>query len=168
MRTKAWFLIGLSVFLPGQVRASIDCDVTKKPQPMNSSALQLAPIAAELNATSAQVGAGVGFSQLIDNNVTVDLVLSRMRQDQCVSVAAPSTTVQPGDSGAYKPKTAYDNTPWRFDMTQNGKRMTADEFDAWMKAKGVRVVKGPATTASAAPPPPAAEPVKPAKKKKKP
>ena len=25
-------------------------------------------------------------------------------------------------------------------MTQNGKRMTADEFDAWMKARGVRVV----------------------------
>ena len=25
-------------------------------------------------------------------------------------------------------------------MTQNGKRMTADEFDAWMKSRGVRVV----------------------------
>ncbi|KRA73153.1 hypothetical protein ASD78_14060 [Lysobacter sp. Root667] len=43
---------------------------------------------------------------------------------------------------AYKPKTRYDNTPWRFNMEQNGKRMTADEFDAWMKAKGVRVAKG--------------------------
>jgi len=26
-------------------------------------------------------------------------------------------------------------------MSQNGKRMTAEEFDAWMKARGVRVVK---------------------------
>ncbi|WP_235568799.1 hypothetical protein [Lysobacter sp. Root983] len=43
---------------------------------------------------------------------------------------------------AYKPKTRYDNTPWRFNMEQNGKRMTADEFDAWMKAKGVRVATG--------------------------
>ncbi|SFK83583.1 hypothetical protein [Lysobacter sp. cf310] len=46
---------------------------------------------------------------------------------------------------AYKPKTRYDNTPWRFNMEQNGKRMTADEFDAWMKAKGVRVAKGAPT-----------------------
>ena len=45
-------------------------------------------------------------------------------------------------SAAYKPKTRHDNTPWRFHMEQNGKRMTADEFDAWMKAKGVRVAKG--------------------------
>ena len=30
--------------------------------------------------------------------------------------------------------------PIKINMTQNGKRMTADEFDAWMKARGVRVV----------------------------
>ncbi|WP_343226243.1 hypothetical protein [Lysobacter sp. 5GHs7-4] len=47
-----------------------------------------------------------------------------------------------GAAAAYQPKTRYDNTPWRFNMEQNGKRMTADEFDAWMKAKGVRVAKG--------------------------
>ncbi|RDZ29627.1 hypothetical protein DX914_00555 [Lysobacter silvisoli] len=46
------------------------------------------------------------------------------------------------DPATYKPKTRYDNTPWRFDMEQNGRRMTADEFDAWMKARGVRVAKG--------------------------
>ena len=45
-------------------------------------------------------------------------------------------------AAAYQPKTRYDNTPWRFNMEQNGKRMTADEFDAWMKVKGVRVAKG--------------------------
>ena len=56
------------------------------------------------------------------------------------------------DPAAYKPQTEYDNTPWRFDMSQNGKRMTADEFDAWMKARGGRGAKGapaPAATASA-------------------
>jgi FtsZ-interacting cell division protein ZipA len=31
---------------------------------------------------------------------------------------------------------------YRFNMTQNGRRMTADEFDAWMKARGIRVAKG--------------------------
>ena len=56
--------------------------------------------------------------------------------------------------GAYVPKTKDDNTPWRFDMTQNGKRMTAEEFDAWMQAKGIRVAKGKAPTPVAAPAPP--------------
>ena len=40
------------------------------------------------------------------------------------------------------PKTAHDNSPYRFDMNQNGKRMTAEEFDAWMQAKGIRVATG--------------------------
>ena len=30
----------------------------------------------------------------------------------------------------------------RFYMTQNGERMTADDFDAWMKARGIRIAKG--------------------------
>ncbi len=31
----------------------------------------------------------------------------------------------------------------RFQMTQNGRHMSADDFDAWMKARGIRVAKGP-------------------------
>ncbi len=44
-------------------------------------------------------------------------------------------------------------------MSQNGKRMTAEEFDAWMKARGVRVVKArpAAGAAPAAPAAPAAD-----------
>lgn len=34
------------------------------------------------------------------------------------------------------------DTSNRFLMTQNGKQMTADDFDAWMKARGFRVAKG--------------------------
>jgi hypothetical protein len=60
--------------------------------------------------------------------------------------------------GAYVPLTKDDNTPWRFDMQQNGRQMTSAEFDAWMKAKGIRVAKGrpgadaavPASTAAGA------------------
>ena len=59
------------------------------------------------------------------------------------------------DPATYKPKTAHDNTPWRFDMSQNGKRMTAEEFDAWMKARGVRVAKGAPKPAAAPVPTPA-------------
>jgi hypothetical protein len=30
----------------------------------------------------------------------------------------------------------------RFNMTQDGKKMTADDFDAWMKKNGYRVATG--------------------------
>lgn len=81
--------------------------------------------------------------------VSADQVLARLR------VPAASTA-----AGDYVPKTKDDNTPWRFDMSQNGKRMTADEFDAWMKAKGIRVATGkPGVTAPAATEPKTAEPV---------
>ena len=39
----------------------------------------------------------------------------------------------------------------RFNMSEGDKKMTADEFDAWMKANGIRVARGAA---------PAAEPAK--------
>ncbi|GAB3731815.1 hypothetical protein GCM10028862_12260 [Luteimonas pelagia] len=70
--------------------------------------------------------------------------------------AAPgtmATTTPPGqavvDPASYQPKTEFDNTPWRFNMEQDGKRMTADEFTAWMEARGVRVARGAARPVAA-------------------
>ena len=40
----------------------------------------------------------------------------------------------------------------RFEMTQHGRQMTADDFDAWMKARGIRVAKGRQTAAADKPP----------------
>jgi hypothetical protein len=31
---------------------------------------------------------------------------------------------------------------YRFNMTQHGKKMSAEDFDAWMKANGLHVAKG--------------------------
>lgn len=74
--------------------------------------------------------------------------LARQRDQAAVTTVTPSSTT-PG----YVPKTKDDNTPWRFDMNQNGRRMTAEEFDAWMKAKGIRVATGkPAGEAAVAQP----------------
>jgi len=58
-------------------------------------------------------------------------------------VAEPDNegTANPDPNG-YKPKTRFDNTPYRFNMHQDGKKMTADEFDAWMKSRGLHVAKG--------------------------
>lgn len=30
----------------------------------------------------------------------------------------------------------------RFEMTQHGRLMSAEDFDAWMKARGIRIAKG--------------------------
>jgi hypothetical protein len=60
--------------------------------------------------------------------------------------------LSPEDPAAYKPRTQYDNTPWRFNMNQNGRNMTADEFSAWMQSRGVRVARGAATAPAAAAP----------------
>jgi len=35
-----------------------------------------------------------------------------------------------------------DPLAYRFDMQQGGRSMSADEFDAWMKARGIRIAKG--------------------------
>ncbi|MBX3710582.1 MAG: hypothetical protein KF800_01250 [Lysobacter sp.] len=147
--------------------AAVDCAALKPVAPAQTNALQLNPIAEELAAPSAQVGSGVGFSQLFSDGVTVDLALSRAKQHECRALAAATQPLPTG--GAYQPASG-DATAWRFDMTQNGKRMTADEFDAWMKARGVRVVQGPpkpAEPVAAAPEPaPAAPAAAPAKKKR--
>src|SRR5690606_16438773 len=88
-----------------------------------------------------------------DESQTVDEVLLRRRIESCrnVAIATPASVADPNDPAAYKPATEFDNTPWRFDMNQNGRRMTADEFDAWMKARGVRVARGSAPAAAPAP-----------------
>ncbi|HBS63300.1 MAG TPA: hypothetical protein DEB32_11410, partial [Stenotrophomonas sp.] len=39
---------------------------------------------------------------------------------------------------------------YRFLMSNGDKKMTADEFDAWMKANGIRVAKGNAQDRAAA------------------
>src|SRR5690606_39736700 len=68
-----------------------------------------------------------------------------------VASTMPAATPAPEviDAATYKPRTEFDNTPWRFNMNQNGERMTADAFAAWMEAKGVRVAKGRAPVAAA-------------------
>ena len=38
--------------------------------------------------------------------------------------------------------TAPGGSPWRFDMRQDGRVMSADEFDAWMKSRRVQVATG--------------------------
>lgn len=104
----------------------------------------LASVAIELAPATTQLGGASGvLVQSFDEAFSADNVLTRIRFDGCLQAlkAAAESPAAATDPAAYKPQTAFDNTPWRFNMTQDGKRMTADEFDAWMKARGVRIVK---------------------------
>ena len=132
--------------------------------PLSSGQTLLSPVAPELFTNTTPLGAPNGvLSHAYDEAQSVDRVLLRLRVQACqnVAMAMPAQSANPDDPAAYKPKTQFDNTPWRFDMTQNGKRMTADEFDAWMKSRGVRVVKG--APAPVAAPTPVVAPAEPAK-----
>lgn len=115
-------------------------------------------VATELAPATTQLGGASGvLAQSFDEALSVDNVLARLRLDGCRAMAKSALPAAGMvDAAAYKPQTAFDNTPWRFNMTQNGKRMTADEFDAWMKSRGVRVV-GRKDGAEAAAPAPAPE-----------
>ena len=130
------------------------------PQPAPSVA---APVASELSFELRPLGAPTGvLSQAYDSALSVDSVLLRRQLSACYDVAnaTPAATgVNPNDPAAYKPKTQFDNTPWRFNMSQNGKKMTADEFAAWMESRGVHVAKGaPGAGNAPLPPPPPPSP----------
>lgn len=141
-------LVGLTLtFVAMAAQAQVgSCAALSRPV-LPVQATVLAPIVPELTAPTHRLGAPTGvLAQALDEALSVDQVLLRLRIDNCQIAKAMPATI-PGmpsstDPAAYKPLTEFDNTPWRFDMNQNGKRMTADEFTAWMKAKGVRVAKG--------------------------
>lgn len=150
-----------------------DCGALVKPQSMPVQPTLLPSLAPELAIPSHQLGAPTGvLSHAFDEAQTVDHVLFRLRVEGCRSVAGVVPPASPAsdviDPASYKPRTEFDNTPWRFNMSQNGKNMTADEFSAWMKARGVRVARGAAASTPAPvaapgdlpdPPPPTAAPV---------
>lgn len=153
--TTPLILLALAACLPHAARA-VDCAGPSLQQPLRPTVI--APVAPELAVVYNPLGAPGGvLSEAYDESASVDQVLLRIRAESCrgVATAEPAPgVVDPGDPAAYKPRTKYDNAPWRFNMTQNGKSMTADEFTAWMKARGVRVAKGraPAEPAEASAP----------------
>ncbi|HWI23535.1 MAG TPA: septal ring lytic transglycosylase RlpA family protein [Lysobacter sp.] len=59
------------------------------------------------------------------------------RMVSALPIASANAGERPASAGE---KSVQD--PYRFDMRQDGKAMTADEFDAWMKARQVRVATG--------------------------
>jgi hypothetical protein len=159
MRAMLPLILGV-LAAPGLAQA-MDCAGLPATQPLRPTVL--APVANELASLGNMLGAPNGvLADSPDASQSVDQVLLRIRIESCQNVAtiAPAPgVVDPNDPAAYKPRTQYDNTPWRFNMSQNGKKMTADEFSAWMKARGVRVARGAGAAAVPAPDAATATPV---------
>lgn len=166
LRTASAVVLALA--LVPAAHAAVDCSVKAGSAPLPLPATAIAPVAGELALRNVQLGMPAGvLTGSYDANQSVDSVLQRLRIEGCQDVAKvmPGAPAIPAnDPAAYKPATEFDNTPWRFDMSQGGKRMTAEEFDAWMKARGVRVVKARPAPAAAPVVEAAAEP-KPTDKK---
>jgi hypothetical protein len=159
MRSAISLLFLAALFAPGFAQA-MDCAAPNPAQPLRP--LVLAPVASELALLGNPLGATTGvLSHNEDPSESVDQVLLRIRIESCHDVAsitpAPGV-VSPDNPAAYKPRTEFDNTPWRFNMNQNGKNMTADEFSAWMKSRGVRVARGKVALPAATDPTPDAAP----------
>ena len=151
--------------MSGMAHAQANCSLASAPRALPIQPTFLPALSPELTVPSHQLGAPTGvLAQAYDESQTVDNVLFRLKLEGCRSIANAKPAASPGsgviDSSTYKPKTEFDNTPWRFDMNQNGKRMTAEEFDQWMKSRGVRVAKG--SGAAAAAPAPASSTAAPA------
>ena len=145
------FLLLAALSAPGFVHAA-NCPPPSSVQPLRPTVL--APVASELAMIGSMPGTPNGvLSHNVDAGESVDQVLLRIRIESCQDIAKATPVpgvVNPDDPAAYKPRTEFDNTPWRFNMSQNGKKMTADEFSAWMAARGVRVARGAGAAAGAA------------------
>jgi rare lipoprotein A len=109
--------------------------------------------------TPGDAGTGTQFAQAPTTpapQVAQPSALDRMVS--ALPIAAANAGELPASAHAKPTQDAY-----RFDMRQDGKAMTADEFDAWMKARQVRVATGragkpdaPAAAATTQAPPPTA------------
>lgn len=112
--------------------------------------------AKEAPALNTRQGAdGVLMAAALDASSTKEqpLIQAGDRQLEAAKRKTPAkkTVAQPAAPAAQPTDTSK-----RFNMTQDGKKMTADDFDAWMKKNGYRV----ATGAPAKSPAPAEEPAK--------
>lgn len=143
--------MGLLLLAGGHAHAQgNNCASVPLVMPLDASLL--APVSAELFSPTQQMAVSGGvLARAYDEAQSVERVLLRTQVEACRNIARvapmPVGGLDPNDPATYKPRTEFDNAPWRFDMTQDGRRMTADEFSAWMESRGIRISKGVPRTA---------------------
>jgi hypothetical protein len=60
-----------------------------------------------------------------------------------IALSGCATQTPVADKAPFAPVPVAIGKSNRFDMTQHGRQMSARDFDAWMKARGIRIAKGP-------------------------
>ena len=130
-----------------QAYAMPDCSLRMPAQPEPMGILALPALTSELPTIDHAIGTSDALlADQTGQGMTVDRVLARLRAQSCTA-ANPA-----GPAAGYVPRTKWDNTPYRFSAGGNGKKFTAADFDAWMKANGIHVSKGVPQPAQAAQP----------------
>lgn len=140
-------LASLAALAAAPVHASCNIEGVRAALPVRSAAP--APLSVELAGAPALPGlVSAVLATAPDESLALDQVLLRQRLGNCVV----------DEYAGYAPRTEFDNTPWRFEAGGDGKKFDAEEFDAWMKKRGVRIARGkvPAEAAPAAATAPAA------------
>jgi hypothetical protein len=145
------FVVGVGI--TSQALAVPDCSVRSVPTPLPLRPTALPPLSGELPSGSHQLGTPDGvLAYQSDEMQAVDRVLMRLREEACRPARATSA------GAAYVPKTKWDNSPYRFSAGGDGKKFTAADFDAWMKANGIHISKGAPQPAPATQPQPSQQP----------
>jgi len=114
------------------VQAQTECETELPPPP---APLLPVPLADGFVVPGKQLPGG------LDPALSVDRVLYRRQLQACRQAIAVALTpvAAPTYHDDYTKQTEFDNTPYRFNMTQDGKRMSADDFDAWLQDNGYSV-----------------------------
>ncbi len=82
-------------------------------------------------------GTGFLLPAVLLSGLLLACACTPVKQPPAAAVAEEMVIVRSDDPMAY-----------RFDMQQDGRRMSADEFDAWMRARGIRIARGVPDTAA--------------------
>jgi hypothetical protein len=145
MRQLFGVVLSLALLSLSQGAHAVACHANAT-QPLPVRSTPVPPLAAGL------AGSPIAFAsphallaESRDESLALDLVLRRLQLEACAK----------DEFANYKPRTKFDNAPWRF-QAKPGQKFTAAEFDAWMKSRGVRVAKGNTPTAVPAAAPAAA------------
>ena len=133
---------------PGDTGTLLAAETTPAPVP--------APAPTEMDRLVASIP--VAAAGAVDLPPGVRIATGRPAPSASASSTAVTTTAAAG--GAVEPARPVSTTPgneYRFDMRQDGRAMSADEFDAWMRTRRVRVATGkpgtPAPVQATAPAP---------------
>lgn len=132
MRLPLVLLSLLSLSVLSQDASAIACSELPAVRPLPVRSTPVPPLATGLAGRPfVAQSAHALLAESRDESLALDVVLLRLRLESCVK----------DQYAGYKPKTQFDNTPWRFNM-EKGKKFDAAQFDAWMKSRGVRVARG--------------------------